>query len=480
MRTAVELARDDGWGPHGCAALDAGALLWAVFPEARRDDHRATVTLPDLRAACSCSATRFPCRHIIALLLRHHDGRLPDAAPPDGFAPPPAGPEPAVDPAERLPALIAGMADLRVWLGDLARRGMAGLPTARRDYWLAAADRLVDAYAFEAARELRDCAALPAGGVDWPERLLPRLGRLALLCEAFGRFDALTPAEQGDALIAAGQPPAAVGPPVSDRWLVLGRHFEIDGKQRHERVWLYGATSGRWALLAETVASGRQDGLCLAPGATVMGELAYLPGGHPLRAVAVNSFRIVNTGEGQPTFYTQAQSAPIHSTQAEPAPNHSTQAHSAPIHSTQAHSAPGHSTQAHSAPGHSTTGQPEQPPVAQPNQPTADPSTGIATLFRRYSAALAANPWHRHHPAALTGVFLEPPRAPTGDVWRARDRAGHTIPLPGRFHHGWQLLALAADRPLTLFGEWDGRVFTPLSVLEADGWRAMAGWRGVA
>lgn len=414
LRTGVELARGDKWGAHGWSRGEGSPdsiRLWAEFPESRRADVRTTADLPAMRVTCSCTATRFPCRHVIALLLRHHDGRLDEAEPPDWLDTPQTEPDAAVDDLARRAALIAGMADLRVWLCDLARQGLAGLPKARRDYWLAAADRLVDAYAFDAAREFRDIAALPnSAGAEWPQRLLPRLGRLALLCEAYRRFDHLAPAEQGDVLTAAGQPPPATGPSVEDHWIVAGRRFEIDGKQRHERVWLYGLQSERWALLAETAAAGQQAGACLPSGATAAGELIYLPSAHPLRAAPATELRLVEPRDDFPAVAT----------------------------------------------------------------------TGIAAALRGYSAALAANPWLREYPAALAGAFIEPPQTATGDGWRLRDRAGHTLPLPDRFSHGWHLLALAGGGPLALFGEWDGEIFTPLSVLEGDVWRAMAAWRGLA
>ncbi len=74
----------------------------------------------------------------------------------------------------------------------------------------------------------------------------------------------------------------------------------------------------------------------------------------------------------------------------------------------------------------------------------------------------------------LSGVFVEP--APAG--WRLRDRSGRLLPLPPRYGHGWALLALAGDRPLTLCGEYDGATLTPLSVYH-HGWRAPAAWKAL-
>ena len=87
----------------------------------------------------------------------------------------------------------------------------------------------------------------------------------------------------------------------------------------------------------------------------------------------------------------------------------------------------------------------------------------------------AANPWLRLFPALLGGVFAEP--APSG--WRLRDRGGRLLPLPPRFGQGWQLLALAGEQPLTLFGEYDGATLTPLGALRDAQWHDLATWKGL-
>ncbi|MBP6786081.1 MAG: SWIM zinc finger family protein [Candidatus Promineofilum sp.] len=414
-RVADELARGEKWGATGWSrpASPNGRVLWAEFPENRRPDIHTTLALPAMAATCNCAATRFPCRHIIALLLKDRDQSVDYALPPDWVAmadgPRRAdGPaaEPAADSRHRA-ALAAGMADLQLWLNDLAHQGLAGLPKRDRRFWAGAADRLVDAYGFEAAREVRELATIPGSAPDWPERLLPRLGRLALLCAAFQRLDELSPGEEGDALAAAGRPPRPGDDRVRDQWLVLGRRQIYENKQRRERLWLRGVDSGRWALLVDSRPAARLEGLCLPTGATFDGELAYTPSAWPLQARPIGDLRLI-------------------------------------------------------------------PPTAV--DPTAG-GTAIDGALAGYAAALADNPWLRHVPLILEAVFLEPP-APGRPDWRLRDRSGRLMALPPRFAHGWRLLALAADRPLTFFGEWDGELFTPLSVYQ-DGWLSMAGWRGL-
>jgi hypothetical protein len=108
----------------------------------------------------------------------------------------------------------------------------------------------------------------------------------------------------------------------------------------------------------------------------------------------------------------------------------------------------------------------EQPAVGE---------TSIEQAIRGYAQARTDNPWLRVFPLALRAVRVE--RVQAG--WRVCDRAGSVLPLPPRFNQGWQLLALSTDKPLLLFGEWNGFTFTPLSVHWQGQWHDMHRWRGV-
>ena len=83
-------------------------------------------------------------------------------------------------------------------------------------------------------------------------------------------------------------------------------------------------------------------------------------------------------------------------------------------------------------------------------------------LLEEYAQALSRQPWLREWPATL------------GQVQLAQQPGGHWVlvhptdatALPLRFTDSdtpWQLLARSGGQPMTLFGEWDGRAFRPLS-----------------
>ncbi|MBH8569267.1 hypothetical protein KB206_10255 [Microvirga sp. STS02] len=86
----------------------------------------------------------------------------------------------------------------------------------------------------------------------------------------------------------------------------------------------------------------------------------------------------------------------------------------------------------------------------------------ISQLLNSYADALARQPWLREWPATLTQVLPTP--LPDGR-WLLH-HATEPGALPLRLvneNYGWQLLAESGGQPISLFGEWDGLAFRPLS-----------------
>lgn len=86
----------------------------------------------------------------------------------------------------------------------------------------------------------------------------------------------------------------------------------------------------------------------------------------------------------------------------------------------------------------------------------------ISQLLHDYADALARQPWLREWPATLGQVLPTP--LPDGR-WQLR-HATEPLTLPLRLTDEdlpWQLLAESGGQPITLFGEWDGSGFRPLS-----------------
>jgi hypothetical protein len=90
---------------------------------------------------------------------------------------------------------------------------------------------------------------------------------------------------------------------------------------------------------------------------------------------------------------------------------------------------------------------------------------GYATLeeaLDAYSTALATNPWIERFPMALEQVV---PARINKDEWHIRDGEEKIAPLAVSPMVGWQLMSVSGGRPISLFGEWDGERFEPLSIL---------------
>lgn len=93
--------------------------------------------------------------------------------------------------------------------------------------------------------------------------------------------------------------------------------------------------------------------------------------------------------------------------------------------------------------------------------PTPPPKgTSIEKAIQQYAHALSQNPWLERFPLTL-GQVLPHPR---DNGWWLQDAAQQILPIAPSFQKAWELLAISGGYPVTVFGEWDGTVFMPLSL----------------
>ncbi|MGY1437538.1 SWIM zinc finger family protein [Streptomyces reniochalinae] len=192
--------------------------------------------------------------------------------------------------AQRAARISAGTEELEQRLADLLRGGLAGAEQAGYAPWEEIAARMVDSQAPGLAARVRGLGSVAGSGEGWPERLLAECALLHLLARAWEGRDALpTPLAEtvrtrvgltvgtselladGDALL-------------RDEWLVLAQRDTEEGRLTARRIWLYGRATGRSAMLLSFAAGGRAPETELPVGAVLDAELAYYPGGSPLRA----------------------------------------------------------------------------------------------------------------------------------------------------------------------------------------------------
>lgn len=310
-KAGAQLASNRPWSGLGATS----EAVWGDCAGSAAMPYRAAVDLRAPAFKCSCPSRKFPCKHCLGLLLMF-------AREPTSFEPVPAPawvnewldtrsdradragrstrPRTAAE-SERITLMqerrarqreervAAGIEELDLWLRDLVRHGLAELPQRPRSTLEVPVQRLVDAQAPGLARHLSATwEPLHASG-GWVDPLLMRLGRLQLLVEAYRRIDRVP--ETMRAVIrssmgfAEARDDVLRGDVVRDRWLVVGRRFEVSrANLRSRRTWLRGADSGRFALLLDFAAFGQALDPQPSVGTRFEAGLAFYTGA-PLRAL---------------------------------------------------------------------------------------------------------------------------------------------------------------------------------------------------
>jgi len=412
QRTAQQLASVRAWPLTGAA--EPGAL-WGECRGSAAAPYRTVVDLSGPAYRCSCPSRKFPCKHVLALLLLWADGTVRDdpGGPPDwagswlsaraakaNHAQPaetaePKDPKAAARRAEQREARVApGLAELDRWLCDQARHGLAASQKHGYIHWDDIAARMVDAQAPGLAERLRALAAVPHSGAGWDGRLLEEYALLRLLAVAYRR-QAELPAPLRETVrsrIGFSRRQADVlagGPPVRDRWQVLARRDLEQDRIRVRRTWLRGQKTGRNALVLGFAAIGQALDESLTVGTEADADLVFYPDAMPLRALVLAKHDII---DGSP------------------------------------------------------------------------PAGGtIGELLAGYATALAADPWLDSWPAVLD---VTPARSP---VLAVSDAAGDALPLHPGTGECWPLFALSGGRPVTVAGEWTPRGLWPLTAWDEGG-----------
>ncbi len=315
-----KLASVSKWQSLGCH----DQILWGECQGSGKTPYRTQIDLSEPAFNCSCPSRKFPCKHALGLFLIY-------TAQPESFKPverpdwvqtwvdkrnqrqqakadknEKAAPKDPKAQAKRLAQreakVQAGIEDLKLWLQDLIRGGLAAVQSESYSFWDAPAARLVDAQAPGLARQIRELAGIPySGDQHWPARLLERLGSIYLLLEGYQRLESLSPGTQADVRTAVGwnqnqedllaDETALVE---RDQWLILGRRLEAEGNLQVQRTWLWGRSSQRVALSLSFSASAYQPlDVSLVPGTELEAELVFFPSAYPRRA-------LVKTRHGDP------------------------------------------------------------------------------------------------------------------------------------------------------------------------------------
>ena len=285
--------------------------LWGLCQGSGKDPYQTRVDLSEPAFKCSCPSRKFPCKHGLALLLlfakdessfksQTEPGwvaewldarreRVEKQTAKADAAPKPVDTEAqAKRAAQRESRVQDGIATCRIWLDDLARRGLAAAQQEKTAYWSNLAARMVDAQAPGIARHVADLPMLIASGEGWEIRTLDALGRLHLLLKAGEQLATLPPDLALDVRTTLGwnqsKDEALAGDGIADRWLAVGQIVEDDDRVRVRRTWLVGRKTRRRALLLDFAAGAAPLPATAASGTEFDAELAFYAGRLPLRA----------------------------------------------------------------------------------------------------------------------------------------------------------------------------------------------------
>jgi len=293
--------------------------VWGECQGSGKNPYRTQADLNGPAFNCSCPSRKFPCKHGLGLLLlmAAQTPRLVEAEAPawvnDWIAKresgaekktakakeetAPADPETLAEreadrekrAAKREDRVRAGLAELQVWLSDLARQGLAHAKQQPSQFYDGMAARMIDAQAPGVARRLRELPAIFASGDGWADRALEEAGALQLLLQGFANLEALSDPMKATVRSAIGWTVAEQelieAPTVRDRWQIVGQRVEEEDRIRVQRTWLVGETSKQSALSLSFAAGSQPLDISLVPGTVIEADLAFYPSAAPLRAL---------------------------------------------------------------------------------------------------------------------------------------------------------------------------------------------------
>ena len=398
--------------------------VWGECQGSGAKPYQVRFDLNDAASKCSCPSRKFPCKHVLGLMLIF--GSSPDAIAAGTIpawvgewianraeqakkkatkaeAPPkPVDEEAQADRAEkRLARITEGLAALKMWSEDLVRGGIATLPSKGYAFFDEPARRLIDAQAPGVATRVQRLGQLASSGAGWQRPFVEQLASIHLLIGAFESIATLPDPLRDDALAAAGVPlrpeqlAALAG--VSDTWQVLAQEIHVEDKLRVQRTWLFGSNTRRAALVLAFAHGNSPMDSSLAPATCFEGELSFFPG-NQLRAAVKN--------RNEPKAVREFRGL-----------------------------------------------------------------TSLDELCDFSGALLAQGPWLDEVAAPIRAVV--PMR--TGDGWTMLDSQRRSLPAVLSDAAGWLLLAVSGGHPVDLIAGYNGRTLRPLAMFAGGDYVALSG-----
>lgn len=190
---------------------------------------------------------------------------------------------------QRIEQMAQGAEDLKEWLTELMRTGLAIAFEQGPEFWSAMSSRLVDAKLGSIGKRIEQWPSLFELD-NWPERLLLEIGELYRMTRVWEQYDLLKEEEKWDLLLSSGLNLRKEEVRKMDcrpgQWRVWHIRYREEDRLQSRRVWFQEETSGQFALLLDYLwdKRGEFEG-DWNPGDLVPANLSFYPSAFPLRAV---------------------------------------------------------------------------------------------------------------------------------------------------------------------------------------------------
>lgn len=307
-----DLSNPSKWVSEGINEL----ALWGECQGSGSKPYQTQVDLSNIAFKCSCPSRKFPCKHGLGLMLfyaRNKSSFTDSAAPPwveEWISKRADKEEKKIEKAEkplddtakvkrvqaREQKVTDGIEELLLWIRDIIRNGILGIPEKGPAYWDNMARRMVDAQSGGLAAMVRNLGATAFWNDGWQSTFLDQLLQLYLVANGYQNIGRLNPLLQQDVRTAIGFPTnleeLKQQQGITDTWLVLARDVVEEDKLTVERNWLYGTQSNQYALVLQFYVRGQAGTLALTAGLAFKAELVFLPSAAPLRAVIKSEINI--------------------------------------------------------------------------------------------------------------------------------------------------------------------------------------------
>ena len=198
--------------------------------------------------------------------------------------------------AKRLQQMAIGIRELKYWLADVLRQGLAHLETQTDEFWGDISSRMVNAKCSSLANRIVGLRTF-FGEENWHEKALAEIGELYLLISGFEHIETLSPELQQEVLNQIGikikkeDLVKEVG--VFDTWLVVGQLESSDDERLFQKSsWIFGEKCKRIGLILEFVFGSNPYEFNLKPGNQFKGEVVFYPSAFQER-VAIRSMQTI-------------------------------------------------------------------------------------------------------------------------------------------------------------------------------------------